>query len=309
VSDDLPTTLESDTDVAALLYYAEGQARVGAATLRLIGMQPVKGGVAPEVLSGRLPFSENEIALGRLAATALHVNVGDQLTLAGDSQTQQFLVTGLAVVPSIGLNEGIGQDGILTADGLAQLDPTATPTAAAIRFRPDAPVGALERLARATGFAESDLLAADAQGGTRPAAIVNIARVRSIPFVLAALLAALAVLTIGHVMATSVQTRRRDVAILRALGADQSWIGRAIHWQATAFTLAPVAIGIPLGLIIGRIVFRSFADSIGTLNDASIPVLLLVAVTAGLVVIANVVASFPAHRADRVAPAVLLRPE
>ena len=111
---------------------------------------------------------------------------------------------------------------------------------------------------------------------------------------LAALLAALAVLTVGHVMVTSVQNRRRDVAILRSLGADRRWIGRAVHWQATAFTLLPVAIGIPIGLIVGRIVFRSFADSIGTLNDASIPLLLVGGhASVGLLVIANIAAVFP----------------
>ena len=102
---------------------------------------------------------------------------------------------------------------------------------------------------------------------------------------------------------------RKDVAILRSIGADRRWIARAVHWQATAFTLLPLVIGIPLGLIIGRIVFRSFADSIGTLNDASIPLLLVAVVVAGLLTIANVVASFPTRRSDRIAPRLLLRPE
>ncbi len=308
VPEDLIATIESDDDVAAVLLYAEGQARVGSATLRLIGMQPLKGDVAPVTLAGRLPASEDEIALGRLEAAALHVAVGDQLSLIGDGAPRTFRVTGLAVVPSIGLNDGVGQDGILTMNALTLLNPSTATGAAAIKFRPGAPADAALRLARATGVPESDLASGDPTEGP-PTAIFNVARVRSIPFVLAALLAALAVLTIGQVMLTSVRNRRRDVAILRSLGADRRWISRAIHWQATAFTLFPVVIGIPLGLILGRIVFRSFADSIGTVNGASIPVLLVSGVVAGFVVIANVVASFPARRLDRVAPAVLLRQE
>ena len=115
VPEELLSALESDADVAALLLYAEGQARIGSATLRLVGMQPVKGEVAPEVLTGRLPLSRDEIALGRLgcgcparAASAMRSRS------SGDGGSQSFRVTGLAVVPSIGLNEGIGQDGILT---------------------------------------------------------------------------------------------------------------------------------------------------------------------------------------------------
>jgi hypothetical protein len=214
----------------------------------------------------------------------------------------------LAVVPSIGLNEGIGQDGLLTIEALALLNPTVAPGAAAIKLRSDAPGGAAARLARESGVSDAEI-AAGPPTGAPPAAIVNVARVRSIPFVLAALLAALAVLTVGHVMVTSIQNRRRDVAILRSLGADRRWISRAVHWQATAFTVLPVAIGVPLGLIIGRIVFRSFADSIGTLDDASIPLLLIAGMVVGLLLIANVAAGFPARRVDRVAPAVLLRPE
>ena len=308
VPDELLTTIESDTDVAALLLYSEGQARVGSATLRLIGMQPVKGEVAPQILTGRLPVGQDEIALGRLAAAALHVGVGDQLTLTGDAGAQSFRVTGLAVVPSIGLNEGIGQDGLLTMGPLALLNPGAMPGAAAVKFRSDAPREAALRLARAAGVPPEQIAQGDPTG-TPPAAIINVARVRKIPFVLATLLAVLAVLTVGHVMVTSIQNRRRDVAILRSLGADRRWVGRAVHWQATAFTLLPLLIGAPLGLIVGRFVFRSFADSIGTLNDASIPLLLVAGLVVGLLVIANVVAEFPARRADRVAPAVLLRPE
>jgi len=37
-------------------------------------------------------------------------------------------VTGLAVIPSIGANEGIGQDAVVTAGGLRRLDPSAAPT-------------------------------------------------------------------------------------------------------------------------------------------------------------------------------------
>jgi FtsX-like permease family len=308
VPDELLSAVESDPDIGGLLLYADGQARVGTATLRLIGMQPVKGELAPPVLTGRLPTSIDEIALGRLAAGALHTGVGGDLSLDGDGGTQQFHVTGLVVVPSLGINEGIGQDGVLTVAGLARLNPAVVVTTAVVRFRAGAPEGALERLAGLAGLDE-ELAAGEDPTGSAPSAIVNVGRVRAIPFVLAALLAALAVLTVGHTMVTSVQKRRRDVAILRSMGADRRWIARAVHWQATAFTLLPLVIGIPLGLIVGRIVFRSFADSIGTVDDASIPLLLVSGVVAGLVVIANLIASVPARRADRVAPAVLLRPE
>ncbi len=308
IPDGIRTALDADADIGALLFYVEGQARFGSTTLRLVGMQPIKGEVAPPVLVGRIPVSRDEIALGRLAAGALHTKIGDDLALDGDGGTEQFHVTGLVVVPSLGLNDGIGQDGLLTVDGLQRLNPTATVTAAVVKFRADAPDGALERLAGLAGLSAQDA-EAESPTGSAPSAIVNVARVRAIPFVLASVLAALAVLTVGHTMVTSIQRRRRDVAILRSLGADRRWIARAVHWQATAFALLPLIIGVPLGLIAGRLVFRSFADSIGTLNDASMPTLLMTAVAVGLVIVANLIAGFPARRADRISPALLLRSE
>ncbi|MGZ4765173.1 MAG: ABC transporter permease [Ilumatobacteraceae bacterium] len=308
IPDEMRAALDSDADIDGLVLYAEGQVSYGSATLRLIGMQALKGDIAPRVLLGRLPASNDEIALGRLAANALHARVGGSVSLSGDNGTGQFHVTGLVVVPSIGLNDGIGQDGLLTLAGLARLNPTAPVTAVAVGFRSDAPPGAVQRLAQLTG-AGAALSNDTSTSSTLPPAIVNIDRISSIPFVLAAMLAVLAVVTVGYAMVTAVHNRRRDMAILRSIGADRRWIARAVHWQASAFTLLPLAIGVPLGLIVGRIVFRSFADSIGTVDDASLPLLLVTVVVVGLMVIANVVASVPAHRADRLAPALLLRSE
>jgi ABC-type lipoprotein release transport system permease subunit len=308
IPDDQRTALDADTDIGALTLYADGQARHGSATLRLVGMKQVKGDVGPPVLEGRLPVSDDEIALGRLTARSFHVGIGDQLELAGDSGSRQFHVAGLVVVPSIGVNEGIGQDAVITFGAMASIDPAASTGIAIAKFSGVTQRDGIVRLSQQLGL-DPSIVGDPSQEDSRPAAIVNIARVRSIPFVLAALLTVLAVLTLGYVMVTSVQNRRRDVAILRSIGADRRWISRAVHWQATTFTLAPVIIGIPLGLIIGRMVFRLFADSIGTVNDASIPLLLMAGLAIGLAFVANAVAGLTARRSDHRTPAALLRSE
>jgi putative ABC transport system permease protein len=101
----------------------------------------------------------------------------------------------------------------------------------------------------------------------------------------------------------------RDLALLRSLGADRRWITRAVHWQASSFSLVPVALGVPLGMIAGRLVFRVFADSLGAVPSASLPYTLLAGVVVAIVLLANVVAVVPAHRARRLAPAPLLTTE
>jgi hypothetical protein len=52
-------------------------------------------------------------------------------------------------------------------------------------------------------------------------------------------------------------------------GADRGWITLAVHWQATVFTALPVIFGIPVGIVVGRLVFVAFADSMGAVHDAA----------------------------------------
>jgi len=216
-----------------------------------------------------------------------------------DAGPLRFRVTGVAVVPSIDELQGVGQDGLVTVGGLRRADPEATLSGAAVSLRPGAPGDTVLRL---FGTDEgADLL--------RPPVILNLARLRAIPSLLAALVGALGVLSVVHVMVTSVRHRRRDVALLRSLGADSRWITRAVHWQATTFSLLPLALGVPLGLVAGRLVFGLLADSVGAVPSASIPLLWLMAALAAFVALANAVAAVPAQRARRLAPAPVLAAE
>ena len=140
-----------------------------------------------------------------------------------------------------------------------------------------------------------------------PPVIVNIARVRRVPTVLALLLGAMVLLTMLHALIVAVHGRRRDVAVLRALGANRQWVARAVHWQATVLTGLPIVVGVPVGLLAGSALFRVFVDHIGALPDPAFPFLLLFLAIVGLLVVANLAAVVPAFRARRVAAAQLLR--
>src|SRR5205085_9819898 len=129
--------------------------------------------------------------------------------------------------------------------------PGAPPPGSGIRLRGGAAAAAVRaRLHAATGvnIGPSD----------RPGEIVNIARVRPIPYVVAAILGLLPLVDLGHQLVLATQRRRRDVAVLRALGADGRWVTGVVHWQASLFTLLVVTVGTPLGIVIGRAVYRAF---------------------------------------------------
>lgn len=292
VPDDLRTRLEADSDVRGLTLYAAAEVRSGPLTLGLAGMQQVKGHEVPVTLAGRLPSSDNEIAPGRLAAAALDAQVGDDVVLQGEGPPQRFRVTGVAVVPGVEGLDGVGEDAVVTLGGLRSLVPEATPSAAAVDVRP----GAVAAVAQRYGIGPLG----------QPGVIVNLARVESVPYLLAAVFGALALMTVVHVMVTSIRNRRRDVALLRSLGADGPWITRVVHWQATTFALVTMVFGAPLGLVAGRLVFKLFVDQVGAVPDASYPFFVLGVVLAAFMVVANLVAAVPARRARRLSPAPLL---
>jgi FtsX-like permease family len=300
-ADDLRTALEGDPDIAGLMILSGGQARAGGATVGLIGVETVRGQLEPRVLAGRLPSGADELALGRVTASQLHLHVGDELALAGAGGQGTFRIVGLAVVPGMGGNDGVGLGGVVTSAGLRRLEPNPDTNMAAIDFRRGAPQGAADRVAA--------LFGATGGGESTPSAIVSVARVRQVPGLLALLLVALALLTTVHTLIVSIQGRRRDLAILRALGAGPRWIARAVHWQATVLGAAPLVLGVPLGLLAGSAVFRAFTNRIGAVPDPAIPIVLVLAMIAGLVAVANLAAVVPAFRARRVSTARMLRDE
>ena len=126
---------------------------------------------------------------------------------------------------------------------------------------------------------------------------------------LAVLVGALAILTLGHALLTSTRQRRRDLAVLRSLGADRPWIGRTVHAQASALAVAAAIIGVPAGIVAGRALYRSFVDRLGLVPDVATPTLLVALVVVGVLVVANVAAAVPAHRARRAPVTSLLRAE
>jgi putative ABC transport system permease protein len=292
--------LDAQPDVASLILYSDNSARVGDTTVPLLGMEVVRGKGTPTVVAGRLPVGNDEIAFGRTTARQLDAQIGDEVTLVGDTGTAVYRVTGLVVVPGLGANDGLGDGGLVTPSGLTKIDGAALPTTAAVQLRGTVDDFVMSMPELADGLPDAQY---------RPSAIVNIARVRAIPLALAVLLATLALLTVGHVMVISTRGSRRELAILRSLGARSGWIGRAVHWHATAFTLFCVAVGIPLGVITGRLVWIAFAQNMGAIDSPIVPVATIAVGVLTIVALANAAAAIPARRARRVRPAQLLRTE
>ena len=141
-----------------------------------------------------------------------------------------------------------------------------------------------------------------------PPEVREVRGVNGLPLALAAVLTLLAVGTIAQTLVTSVRRRRRDLAILKAVGFVGRQVRASVAWQATAIAGTGLIVGLPLGLAAGRWAWTLLAQGFSIEPVSVISPGLLLAVPAVLL-LANAVAAIPARTAARTRPAVVLRTE
>lgn len=303
LSNALLEVVSNNSGITSAVLYSGDHARRDDADVDLLGLQQLRGSSGPVITTGRLPVSPEEVVLGRTTARDLDVSIGDSIELSGVTGSATFRVIGFAVIPGLGANEGVGKGALLTMEGLSHLHTAAQPNVVAVRF--------------ASGLvgeqAFRDVVAAagedPAQLPFRPAVIANVDRVRDIPFVLALVVGVLGMLTVVNVVFASVRHRRRELAILRSLGADGGWIVRAVHCQATLLCALPSVIGAGIGIMLGRKVFIAFAGNLGAVDVPSVPSKTTALLLVALALVANLAALAPSNAVRRVAPAEHLHVE
>ena len=94
-----------------------------------------------------------------------------------------------------------------------------------------------------------------------PPEVREVHGVNDLPLALATVLTLLAVGTIAHTLVTSVRRRRRDLAILKAVGFVGREVRASVAWQATAIAGAGLIVGLPLGVAAGRWAWTALAGA------------------------------------------------
>ena len=122
-------------------------------------------------------------------------------------------------------------------------------------------------------------------------------------------MAAAALLALALAILASVRQRRRELALLKALGLRARQVRAVVAWQTGTILVIAVVVGVPLGIAAGRWAWTSFANSIGVVPSPVVPVPSLVAGVLALFVAGNLLAAVPARMAARIAPATTLRTE
>jgi ABC-type antimicrobial peptide transport system permease subunit len=119
----------------------------------------------------------------------------------------------------------------------------------------------------------------------------------------------LAIATVAHALVTTVRRRRHELAVLRSIGFTRRNTRVAIAWQATLLAIAGLVIGIPLGIIVGRLVWKQVAEEFPVVYAPPLALVAIVLIVPIAILVANALAAGPAHAATRIHPARALRTE
>jgi ABC-type antimicrobial peptide transport system permease subunit len=99
------------------------------------------------------------------------------------------------------------------------------------------------------------------------------------------------------------------VAVLRALGITRRQSRLIVVTQATTLAVVGLVFGVPLGVALGRTVWRVVAESTPLFYVPPLAVLTLALVGPLVLMVGNLLAALPARRAARIRVGATLRTE
>ena len=312
-SNQLLRAVAADRDVIGVDDARIAGAQSGQVSVESFTYDPV-GAKRPAVIltAGRMPAAANEITLAPVTARELHAVAGSTVRLTGRGRLRTLLVTGIGFVPA-GPHNGYSDGAWLTPAGFDRLFTGAHFSfkfhAATVALRPGANVQAVAR--------RLDAVAARFNGGrfvtfTPPAPLTEVQELQSLrvlPLALGIFLALLAIGAVGYALSTAVHRRRHDLAVLRVLGMTRRQTRMVVATQASVLALIGLAFGIPLGLILGRYVWRAVAGFTPLAYHPPVALLAILMISPITLLVANTLAIWPQRKAARLHAGEILRAE
>ena len=298
-------TVAGDPDVTALDDARVDVLSIGTGSVTVYTYAPVGTALPTVAESGRMPAAPDEIALAPTTLRNLGLSVGQTVAVTGSRPGGTLRISGSVYVPS-GPHNGYAEGGwILPATYDALFGDGFKYHFVLAALRPGTDLGALNgRVAKATGDPGLQLEAAEPLDEVR-----QITSVRQLPLLLGGFLALLAVGAVGHALATAVRRRRHDVAVLRALGLTRRQARLTVVVQATVLAVVGLLFGVPLGLALGRTVWRVVAQNTPVFYVPPLAALALLLIAPAALLLVNLLAAWPGHRAARLRIGNVLRAE
>jgi putative ABC transport system permease protein len=287
----------------------QGIVRIDGHVLPAIGLDAGKGPLlSPTLLQGRPPRTGDEIALGTATLRQIGRHVGQTVTMTVGGCPLRERIVGRVVFPNFGQGSftptDLGQGVQTTA---AVLKP---PTGVApgfdfvlLRFTPGprraADIASFQQ--SMTGFCRTVQQSTCVVTNQRPNGVTNYASIDRTPTVLAAVL--------GQFIVVSGRRRRRDFAILKALGMLRRQVRAITAWHVSTLTGLALLAGLPLGVVVGRWSWALCGHGLGIPAAAITPARAVLIMVPAVIVIANAIALWPGQATARLSPATVLRAE
>jgi hypothetical protein len=292
--------LKKDRFVGAFSGGTINEVSIDGARVGVLAMEHVKGSIGPSITDGRAAVAADEVVVAPNTLDRIGARVGDVVTVAVGKRSARARVVGAGVLADIeGAHTLLGRSAVMTLDGYRRLVPNAPRNYFLVRF-----ARGVDRREALASLQEAEPLS-----GAKPIDVANYGRVDSMPILIGGLFGLIAIATLVNTLMTSLRRRRRDLAILKTLGFERKQVSRVVTWQATTVVSIAVVIGIPLGVAAGRWSWRIFADALGVVPDARVPVPAILLLVPAALLIANLFAALPARLAAKTRPAAVLRAE
>jgi ABC-type lipoprotein release transport system permease subunit len=280
--------------------------------------QSVRGPLVLDVTEGRLPRADDEVVLGTKTMRELGARIGSTVRVAtaltgGRAEVRPFHVVGTAVLPPDFNGQGLGTGAVftmsaLTGDGCRGTagESCLVSTLVArngvfiVRAEPDAS-------GQAALAAISRTYSSSLNVPRPPTDLVNFGEAVNFPLIFGLIVVLFGVGTLLHLLLSSLGRRRQEMGLLKSLGMVKRQIALSVSWQTTTVAIIGIAIGVPVGIATGRLVWDAFATNLGVGAVPVVTAWVIGAVALGTMVAANLLAVLPAYQAARARPATMLR--
>ncbi len=281
------------------------------------------------VVSGRLPQAADEIAMGAQTASDLGLVIGDEVTVSSDYGDVDGEITGTVVLPALGPFEsdrtGPGTGVLLSSpffdEMVAEGEAASGAPRGSIRAHLDGFIGIeLQDGTDPAAFMadiRDELRSWDENGyvpfeypdPVRPPQVADVAAMRRVPVALGALFAVAMAIGLALGIAAATRARRRELALLRALGCSSRQLVSSVRWHSLTVVALALVIGAPIGVAVGRSLYRAFAEDLGVVVTPLVSVGWTTTAVLATLAVGLLAAVGPARRSAREPAATVLRDE
>ncbi len=296
-----------------------GEIAINHRTVGSIVGSAVRGPLLFSTVDGHLPAGDDQIGLGVTTMRQVGAHVGSVVDVtvtlhSGHPRTLPYRVVSQDSFPELGGFVSLGSGALLTSAGLVHALCPPGPQQALCRQEVSQHGSNGVRVSFVSGSRGQtairhylDAYSSVATVPITPTSLVNFGQAVNFPLIFGAMLAVFGAATLSHLLVVSVARRRREVGLLKVLGFVNGQVISSVAWQATTLAVVGVVIGLPLGVVLGKATWNLFANNLGVVPSAVVPVWFIGALAIGVIVVANLLALAPALGATRVKPAILLR--